>query len=203
MINLHTDFLNKCKQNMSVEKYPKQFPVIETSRLLLRQISPLDVDNIFEYASDTDVTPFVIFETHITKEDSLSFIQFACEEFEKQSSIIWAILLKSENKMIGTIDLRNYNSIHRCGEVGYVIGKQYWNKGFVSEAMKAVIDYGFGELNLNRIESHCEHENTGSWHVMENCGMKYEGTLREKVFIKNRFRSMKMYSILKSEWIAK
>jgi len=50
------------------------------------------------------------------------------------------------------------------------------------------------------MEAHCEHENTGSWRVMEKCGMSFEGTLREKVFIKNRFRSMKTYSVLKSEW---
>jgi [ribosomal protein S5]-alanine N-acetyltransferase len=203
MINLHPDFLNKCKQNMSVEKYPTQFPVLESERILLRRLSIDDLDDVFEYGSDPGVTPFVIFETHKTKDDSLFFIKFASDEFEKRKSIIWAIELKAENKMIGTIDLRNYNSVHQCGEIGYVIGREYWSKGLVTEAMKAVIHYGFDELQLNRIEAHCEHENTGSWRVMEKCGMKYEGTLREKIFLKNRLRSMKMYSILKSEWIAK
>jgi [ribosomal protein S5]-alanine N-acetyltransferase len=200
MINLLIDFLNKCKQNMSAEKYPTQFPVLDTARLKLRPLFEEDVDAVYEYSSDPDITQFLLWYTHRTKDDSFSFIKFARDEFDKRSSIIWGIELRAERKIIGTIDLRNYNSIHRCGEIGYVIRKNYWNKGFVTEAIKAVIDYGFRELNLNRVEAHCEHENTGSWRAMEKSGMKYEGSLREKVYIKDRFRTMKMYSILKKEW---
>lgn len=185
---------------MSAIKYPSEFPILNCKRILLRQISNNDAQNIFEYASDGEVTPFVKFETHKTIDDSLLFIQFAQAEYENKSSIIWAIELKEESKMIGTIDVRGFNNQHRCGEIGYVLNKKFWGNGITTEAMKAVIDYGFRQLNLNRIESHCEHENIGSWHVMEKCRLKYEGTLREKVFFKNRFRSMKMYSILKSEW---
>jgi len=145
MINLRADFLNKCKQNMIAEKYPDQFPVLESKRIILRQIQISDLEDMFEYASDSEVTPFLLWDTHKTHNDSLSFIHFAQNEFENRSSIIWAIELKSENKMIGTIDLRNYNSVNRCGEIGYAIGKKYWNKGFVSEAMKSVINYGFRE----------------------------------------------------------
>ncbi len=186
---------------MNAEKYPDLFPTLITSRLKLREIQESDLDNIFEYASNSDVTPFVIFDTHKTKEDSLSFIEFAKNEFRNKTSLIWAIELKEEEKMIGTIDLRGFNNSNRCGEIGYALNKKYWNKGYVTESMKSVIQYGFDQLDLNRIESHCEHENFGSWKVMEKCGLKYEGTLREKVFIKNRFRSMKMYSILKQEWM--
>ncbi len=175
-------------------------PKIETERLILRKITADDVNDIFEYASVPEVTTFVLWETHKSKQDSLDFIKVALEQFENNLSIIWGIKIKSEKKLIGSIDLRDWNTIHKCGEVGYVISKKYWNKGYVSEAMKVVIKFGFKELHLNRIEAHCEEENIGSWKVMEKCGMKYEGTLREKVFIKERFRSMKMYSILKKEW---
>lgn len=89
---------------------------------------------------------------------------------------------------------------NNCAEIGYVISKDFWNKGIMTEALKSLIKFCFEELHLNRLESHCEEENTGSWHVMEKCGLKYEGTLREKVFVKERYRSMKMYSILRSEY---
>lgn len=179
---------------------PQEIPKMEMERLILRKITIDDVNDIFEYASIPDVTTFVLWDTHKTKEDSIDFVKFSDEQFNSNTSIIWGIVIKSEKKLIGTIDLRNWNTIHNCGEIGYVISKKYWNKGYVSEAMKAVIKFGFEELHLNRIEAHCEEENIGSWRVMEKCGMKYEGTLREKVFIKERFRSMKMYSILKREW---
>lgn len=175
-------------------------PRIETERLILRKITAEDVDNIFEYASITEVTTFVLWETHKTKRDTLDFVKFAEEQFINGSSIVWGIEIKSEKKLIGSIDLRDWKTIHKCGDIGYAISKKYWNKGYVSEAMKAVMKFGFEPLHLNRIEAHCEEENIGSWRVMQKCGMKYEGTLREKVFIKGKFRSMKMYSLLKNEW---
>ncbi|NJD21514.1 MAG: GNAT family N-acetyltransferase [Melioribacter sp.] len=177
-----------------------EIPKIETERLILRKITTDDVNDIFEYASVPDVTTFVLWETHRAKQDSLDFVKFAEEQFDNNISIIFGIEIKNEKKLIGTIDLRNWKAIHKCGEVGYVVSKKYWNKGYVSEAMKAVIKFGFKELHLNRIEAHCEEENIGSWRVMEKCRMKFEGILREKVFIKGRFRTMKMYSILKKEW---
>ncbi|MCX6174866.1 MAG: GNAT family protein [Ignavibacteriales bacterium] len=185
---------------MLQNKRPQEIPKIETERLILRKITVDDVNDIFEYASIPDVTTFVLWDTHKTKQDSIDFVKIADEQFNNNISLIWGIVIKSENKLIGTIDLRNWNTIHNCGEIGYVISKKYWNKGYVSEAIKVVIKFGFEVLHLNRIEAHCEEENIGSWKVMEKCGMKYEGTLREKVFIKERFRSMKMYSILKREW---
>ena len=179
---------------------PPEIPRIEAERLILRKITEEDVNDIFEYASVPEVTTFVLWDTHKTKQNSIEFVKLAGEQFNNNISIVWGIEIKSENKLIGSIDLRDWNSIHRCGEIGYVISKEYWNRGYVSEAVKAIINFGFEILHLNRIEAHCEEENIGSWKVMEKCGMKYEGTLREKVFIKERFRSMKMYSILKREW---
>ena len=178
-------------------------PTLETERLILRELKTNDVENIFEYASIPEVAEYVQWYPHKTKEDSLGFINFALEQFFTGASLIWGIVLKSENKLIGSIDLRDWKSDNKCSDTGYVISKNYWNKGFVSEALRAVINFAFEELHLNRIEAHCEEENKGSWHVMEKCGMKYEGTLREKVFIKGRFRTMKVYSILQKEWKAK
>jgi ribosomal-protein-alanine N-acetyltransferase len=183
-------------QNIGTQEIPK----IETERLILRKITADDVNDIFEYASVPEITTFVLWETHKAKQDSLDFVKLAADQFDNNISIIWGIEIKSEKKIIGSIELRNWNAINKCGDLGYAISSKYWNKGYVSEAMKAVIKFGFEVLHLNRAEAHCEEENIGSWRVMEKCGMKYEGTLREKVFIKERFRSMKMYSILKQEW---
>jgi [ribosomal protein S5]-alanine N-acetyltransferase len=185
---------------MTQNKILPEIPKIETERLILRNITENDVNDIFEYASVPDVTPFLLWNTHKTKQDSIDFVKFANGQFNNNLSLVWGIEIKSEKKLIGSIDLRDWNRIHKCGEIGYVISKKYWNKGYITEAMKTVIQFGFEILDLNRIEAHCEEENIGSWKVMEKCGMKYEGVLREKVFIKERFRSMKMYSILKKEW---
>ncbi len=147
---------------MLQKKELPEIPKIVTDRLILRKITFDDVNDIFEYASVPEVTTFVLWDKHKNQQDSLDFIKFAEEQFDNNISLIWGIEIKSENKLIGTIDLRNWNTIHKCGDAGYVISKKYWNNGYVSEAMNAVIKFGFEELHLNRIEAHCEEENIGS-----------------------------------------
>lgn len=177
------------------------FPRIETERLILRKITMDDAADIFEYAHLPEVSEFLIWYPHITIQDSIDFIKFAEEKFASEEWIIFGIEIKEKKKLIGSIDIRGWIGVNSCAEIGYVISKDFWNKGIVTEALKSLIKFCFEELHLNRLESHCEEANTGSWHVMEKCGMKYEGTLREKVFVKERYRSMKMYSILRNEQI--
>ncbi len=186
---------------MNDEKHLENFPVLQTEKLLLRKLTAEDSEDIYEYASIPEVARFLIWEHHKSINDSMWFINFAEQQYSDKNSIIWGIELKDEKKLIGTIDLRGFNSPHRCGDVGYVISPKYWGKGIVTEAFKAIINFGLGVMNLNRIEAHCEEENFGSWRVMEKSGLKLEGVLREKVFIKEKFRTMKMYSILKRDWI--
>lgn len=200
-LNLLEISIIKCNQNMNDEKHLDNFPVLLTKRLRLRELTTEDAEDIYEYASIAEVARFLIWEPHKSINDSLWFINFAEQQYNDRSSIIWGIELREQKKLIGTIDLRGFASQHRCGDVGYVISQKYWGKGIVSEAFIALINYGFGELNLNRIEAHCEEENIGSWRVMEKTGLKFEGVLREKVFIKNKFRTMKMYSVLRRDWV--
>lgn len=177
-----------------------QIPVIETERLKLRELSMDDVDDIYGYASIPEVSTFLLWYPHKSKQDSIDFINFAKNMFEKDISIIWGIELKEEKKLIGIFDLRTIQLINDCAEIGYVISSAYWNKGYISEAIKVIIKFCFDELMLNRVEAHCDEENIGSARVMEKAGMKYEGTLREKLFVKDKYRSMKLYSILKKEY---
>lgn len=179
------------------------FPVIETKRLILRKLKDEDVEDIFSYACMPEMTVFLIWYPHKVISESLDFIKFTWDEFEKGSSIVWGIELKEENKIVGTIDLRGWKSDNRCGDIGYGLSPKYWSKGIITEAMNAVINFGFTNLRLHRIEAHCEEANTGSWKVMEKCGMRFEGLLREKAFFKDKFRSMKMYSILRQDWDGK
>jgi ribosomal-protein-alanine N-acetyltransferase len=177
-----------------------EIPNIVTDRLLLRELSFKDTDDVYEYASIPAVTTFLVWHPHQSRQDSIDFINFAKEQFVKNITIIWGIEFKEERKLIGTIDLRNTQLINNCGEIGYVISNKYWNRGIMTEALKSVIKFGFNDLKLHRIEAHCETENIGSSRVMEKAGMKNEGVLREKIYIKNKYRSMKMFSILKSEY---
>jgi len=185
---------------MNIPNRFPEFPVIETERLILRKIGVEDAEDIFEYAKVPEVSEFLPWYPHKAIEDSKNFIIYAEEKFKTDDSLIFGIEIREEKKIIGCIEVRGWRSENNCADVGYVLSKDYWNKGILTEVLKSLIKFCFEELNLNRVEAHCEEENIGSWRVMEKCGMKQEGTLREKVYMKERYRSMKMYSILKSEY---
>jgi len=175
-------------------------PLLETDRLILRGFVEDDIDDIFEYASIDKVTDFLPWDTHKTLDDTKAFLQMTKENFTKHDNIDFAIVLKSENKVIGGISIRKWNNYNRCADIGYVLSPNYWRMGIITEAIKRIIKFGFEELNANRIEAHCDENNIASYRAMEKAGLKYEGTLRNKVFMKGKFINMKYYSILKSEF---
>lgn len=178
----------------------KEIPVLETERLILRKLTAADIDDIFEYASQHDTTIYLPWETHKSKDDSFEFLKMTDEKFISTDNINWGVELKSEKKIIGSIEIRKWNDINRCGDIGYALSPLYWNRGIMTEALKRIIRFAFDELYLNRVEAHCDGNNTGSYRVMEKAGMKYEGTHRQKVFVKGKFVNMKFYSMLKSEY---
>lgn len=175
-------------------------PILETNRLILRGFGENDIDDVFEYASIYKVTEYLPWETHQTIDDTKAFLQITKENFTKHDNIDFAIVLKSENKVIGGISIRKWNNPNRCADIGYVLSPNYWRMGIITEAIKRIIKFGFEELNANRIEAHCDEKNIGSYSAMEKAGMKYEGTLREKTFMKGKFINARFYSILKSEF---
>jgi ribosomal-protein-alanine N-acetyltransferase len=93
----------------------------------------------------------------------------------------------------------NYAPEHARAELGYVLSREHRGKGLMPEAVRAVIRFGFGRMELNRIQARCVAENTASARVMEKVGMTYEGTLRESEYIKGAFWDIKIYSILRRE----
>ena len=93
-----------------------------------------------------------------------------------------------------------FQTENRPAEVGYSLSRAYWNRGFMTEALTCVLEFGFTRLNLNRIEAQHECDNPASGHVMRNAGMKHEGTLRQRIYNKGRFSDVDLYAILKSDF---
>jgi ribosomal-protein-alanine N-acetyltransferase len=89
---------------------------------------------------------------------------------------------------------------HSRAEIGYALSRRYWGEGYMSEAVNAVIEFGFREMLLNRIMARCEVNNIASARVMEKVGMQLEGILRQHLFVKGRYWDLKIYSILREEF---
>ncbi|MFA6308209.1 MAG: GNAT family protein [Clostridia bacterium] len=175
-------------------------PTLETERLVLRKFTPEDSGDMFEYASDAEVSKYVTWDTHKTIDDSLGFIKYTLNRYMKDETGEWGIVLKENNKFIGSCSFVWMESKNLCGNIGYVLSRQYWNKGIMTEAVKRLIRFSFEEMKLNRIEAVHFIENESSGRVMQKAGMKYEGLMRQKYFIKEKFRDIKQYAILKEDW---
>jgi [ribosomal protein S5]-alanine N-acetyltransferase len=178
-------------------------PTLETERVILRKITLSDVDDVFEYASDNNVSRYTTWESHKTIEDTLAFLNVVINKYENMQPSDWGIVDKETNKFIGTCGWVYWNVVHNRAEIGYALSRSFWNKGLMTEAVEKVIDFGFNHMNLNRVEARCNVVNGGSERVMQKVGMKYEGLVREQMLIKGSYVNIKMYSILNQEWKAR
>jgi ribosomal-protein-alanine N-acetyltransferase len=174
---------------------------IETERLILRQFKEEDAEDMFNnWASDNEVTRYLSWQTHSDIEVSKEVLKMWINEYSSQENYNWAIEMKENGSVVGSIALMNIdNNIKNC-EIGYCIGKSLWNNGVTTEAFSAIINFAFKEVGFQRITGRHHVDNSPSGRVMEKCGLKYEGTLRKIHKINTGLLiDCKYYSILKEE----
>lgn len=172
-----------------------KYSLLDSERLTLRPFAINDLMDVYSYTSDDEVTKYLTWPSHTT----LSETEKVIEEFYKNKLGIFAIELKSEQKCIGCIDLRVCNE-HNKASFGYVLNKNYWSKGYMSEALGVILKLAFNELKLNRVEATHYVGNEGSGKVMQKCGMKYEGKGIQEVLIRGIYYDVIHYAILKDEY---
>ena len=175
---------------------------LETERLILRKFEAEDAFDMYKnWASDSEVTKYLSWQAHNDIKMTKQLIGFWINNYKNNNEYQWAIQYKETSEVVGNINLLEvYDKDENC-EVGYCLGRKYWSKGIVSEALFKVLEYGFEEVGFQRIAAHVEAENLASWKVMEKCNMVYEGTFRN--FVKNNngsFSDCRYYSILKDEY---
>ncbi|MBR6301097.1 MAG: GNAT family N-acetyltransferase [Clostridia bacterium] len=184
-------------QQAYCERIFSDLPVLETSRLRLRPLKMGDAQDMFRYASDPEVSRHVLWETHESLRDSRRVLRGALRQYRRGEPSSYAVERRSDHRMIGTIGFMWVNLEHRSGEVGYSFARDCWGQGYATEALRAVLQFGFDTLRLHRIEAQHEVDNPASGRVMEKCGMQCEGVLRGRVFNKGHFSDVKLYAILR------
>jgi ribosomal-protein-alanine N-acetyltransferase len=175
---------------------------LETERLILRRFTMDDAESMFKnWASDSEVTRFMPYETCETLEQTRSRIEEWFAYLEKAGlSCVFAIILRNTHELIGTIDYAMTDSGAKSAEVGYQLGKRWWNAGYAAEALKAVIKHCFEDMGLHRIWAMYDPLNAGSGAVMRKAGMSYEGTLRKDGVRKGVLRDSARYAILAEDY---
>ena len=174
-------------------------PRLETARLILRPLTMKDAQDMYAYAQDPEVSRHVLWDAHQSLGESRRFLRFALRQYRKGQPGSFAITLRDSGRMIGTVGFMWVNVDYRSAEVGYSLSREYWNRGIMTEALRAVIAFGFDELELNRIEAQHETDNPASGRVMAHVGMRYEGTMRQRLKNKGRFVDVAVYAILRGD----
>ncbi|MCD4792161.1 MAG: GNAT family N-acetyltransferase [Bacteroidales bacterium] len=176
------------------------FPVLKTNRLDLVEIKQKHLSDLFKLFSNNDVTKYYNIETLTEKKEAQKLIDWFQIRFKEKLGIRWGIALKGESKIIGTIGFNNFTKGHRAN-IGFDLQKEHWNKGYITEVLNIVIDFGFNTLGINRIEGEVMQGNKISEKVLVKQGFKREGVLRQWMLWNGNHYDMTMYSLLKKELI--
>lgn len=175
---------------------------LETDRLILRRYVKEDAAAMYKnWASDEEVTKYLTWPPHASQEVSGKIIGDWINQYDDDSYYHWAIVLKGHGEEpIGDIAVVNLNEHCSKAHIGYCIGRKWWQKGITSEALKAVMDFLFDVVEVNRVEARHDPRNPNSGKVMQKCGMKYEGTLRSFDWNNQGICDACYYGLLKSEY---
>lgn len=178
-----------------------RLPELTTQRLILRGVRMSDAQDIFDYSQDEEVARHVLWNAHRSLGETKAYIRYLLRQYRSGHPSSFVITLRDTGKVIGTIGFMWINGDNASGEVGYSLSRAHWNKGYMTEALGAIIGFGFNTLNLNRIEAQHETDNPASGRVMSHVGMRKEGTLRSRLYNKGKYVDVDLYAILRKDWV--
>lgn len=172
-----------------------QNQVLEGERIILRPITLADAQDMYEYKSDEQTTRY-IFDPH---DDLARTFNSIANYYMKEPIGKYAIVLKEENKLIGTFEFR-VKEHNKSGEIGYTLNSKYWGNGYMTEAGKLILHLAFNQLKLERVFAEHATNNPASGNVMKRLGMTCDGILRKNHMFKGELLDSAYYSILKDEY---
>ena len=176
------------------------FPLLNTDRLVLREIAISDTNAIYVVYKDPKVAEYDSFAPVKTLDEVRDMIYNYRKEFAEEKQIRWGIAAKTDNRLIGTCEFMNFDDESRRCEIGCGLVSSEWSKGYMSEALRSIIDFGFAVLDLNRIEACIVSGNSASVRLFRKLGFVYEGVAREKEFFKGKFHDEIIMSMLRADY---
>ena len=174
---------------------------LKTERLVLEDLTPDDLASIQRIARNRDVMKYVLIWLE-NDEQVAGFVQHAIDESQRKDRRDYVLAARrlGSQAFVGLTFIGIDPGEPGTAEVGYVLLPEYWGAGYASEILRAYLAFGFGPLALHRVYGKCDELNLASAHVMEKCGLAYEGTLREHVWLRDHWRSTRYYGMLVGEY---
>jgi len=172
---------------------------LETKKYILREVQASDINNIHQGLSNSEITKY--YDVHFaTLEATKEQMDWYSDLKKKGTGVWWCIFDKETQQFCGAGGFNDLDKNNRKAEIGFWLLKDFWGKGIMTEVISRLFEYGFNELNLNRIEGFVVHENNKCKSALEKINFTYEGTLRDSEIKNNELISVDVYSVLKNEW---
>ena len=188
---------------MTIDAAFTNFPTLSTKRLRLRAIRPDDAEAIFAIYSDEEAMRYYN-ETFQSLAEAEAYIVLRRDDYVQRREIRWGITREDDDRIIGSCGLHHfdegyYGEYYRA-ETGYILNRAFWGQGIMTEALSAVLTYGFTEMALHRIEAVIGIANERSKNLLLKLGFKYEGNLRQRFRFRGSFEDEHYFGLLHDEW---
>jgi ribosomal-protein-alanine N-acetyltransferase len=180
---------------------PLSMPNLETGRLRLRRFEEQDLEAALQWANDDAVFRYSFSDPPRNLTEAGAFLRFCFEEYENKGIGPWLIEFRETGEQIGNCWFKSIDARNSRIEINYFFGSRHWGKGLATETVEAMLRFGFSVLNANRMEARCMPGNIASERVARKAGMRLEAVLRDAVYAKGLFHDLKLYSILRREWL--
>jgi len=177
-----------------------EFPRLEAPRLILRQAVPGDRERLFALYADEEVMRYLPLDPFESIEEADDEMGWHARIFRERTGLRWMIEERDTGSFVGTCGFLGIERQHNRMEIGYDLAREHWGKGYMPEAIRAVLDFGFGPLAANKIEARVDPDNAASVRLMDKLGFVREGLLRQHEFEKGHYVDLAAYAMLKSDF---
>jgi RimJ/RimL family protein N-acetyltransferase len=185
---------------MNIDAAFTRFPSLTTNRLFLRHIQLADAEDLYKTFSDEEAMQFYGHEPHRSVDETREWIEHIQARYSRHETIRWGIARKGEDRVIGSCGFHHFDQNFYRAETGYNLHRTFWGQGIMTEAMSAILTYGFTELWLHRVEAVIDMANERSRALLLKLGFTYEGNLRQRYFFRDQFEDEHYFGLLKHEW---
>ncbi len=176
------------------------FPLLETDRLILRQLIANDAQAVFEIRNDYQVTKYNIGDAYNNIREAQTLIRNIQTEFDNEKTVRWGIVLKPQNKVVGMVGFNYWDQQDHRASIGFDLRQDHWRRGIMSEAVHEVLRFGFEDMRINRIEADASLYNVGSITLLRKVGFLQEGIQREQYYEDGNYHDLALFALLKREW---
>lgn len=174
--------------------YQQAFPILDLDeRYYLREQGSEDTQAFFNYYTDPEVSRYILATNPANLAEAEAEIQYCRNLFKTHQGIFWTIARRDNNLMVGAIGLY-INNFHHRAEISYDMDKNYWGRGIMSKAIRAVCRHAFAHMEINRIEAVILKENLKSFRLLKKNGFRHEGMMRNYKYFKGRSFDIEMFS---------